>query len=173
MRYSNVTEAQKEAILKTATKSKVLQDLDLDSVTLNDMNRDLVTKALVERNTVGLNNTGLTYDQLVTLLMNIPTSKVLNLTLSGVNLSDLPDQYLSSTISKVKTLDFKNAQLTPVQLSSILCECIWSTSIEELNLTGANFSGVSPQLLMDAFACLTTLNLCSNSEATFLPYSIR
>eukprot|EP00092_Neocalanus_flemingeri_P002836 GFUD01003034.1.p1 GENE.GFUD01003034.1~~GFUD01003034.1.p1 ORF type:complete len:434 (+),score=103.81 GFUD01003034.1:56-1357(+) len=161
MRYSNVTNAQKEAILKSAITSKVLQDLDLDSIALSEIHRDLLTKALVGRNTVGLNNTDLNYDQLVTLLMSIPTSKVENLTLSGINLSDLPEQYLRSTISKVTTLDFSNTCLTPDQLSSILCECIWSISIEELNLTGAHFAGVSSQLLLDAAACLTHLNLCS------------
>jgi len=162
MRYSNVTDIQKEAILKTAIASTSLKELDLDSITLANIHQDLVKKALVGRTTVGLNNTCLTYDQLVTLLMNIPTSKVENLTLSGLNMSDLSEQQVGSILSKVKTLDLSNSRLTPDQLSAILCECIWSYSIEELNLTGANFDGVSSQLLMDAVACLTKINLSSS-----------
>ena len=93
--------------------------------------------------------------------MKIPTSRISSLTLSGINLAELPEQYLCLAVDKVETLNLNNTRLTPDQLSAILCECIWSTSIEELNLTGANFTDVSSQLLMDAFACLTRVSLCS------------
>ena len=134
------------------------------------MHSDLVADALIERRTVGLNNTGLTPDQLVTFLMKIPTSRISSLTLSGINLAELPEQYLCLAVDKVKTLNLNNTCLTPDQLSAILCECIWSTSIEELNLTGANFTDVSSQLLMDAFAC--QFMLCFSHQEAALCHSL-
>ena len=161
MRYTNVTKDQKKAVLKASVTSNHLKDLDLDSIPLDDMDDELITNALVEKRIVGLNNTCLTYSQVVTLLMKIPTSQVTNLTLSGVNLSDIPPHHLCLLVARVEVLDLSNTRLTGDQLAAVLCECIWSTSIEEINLTGANFAGVSSQLLLDGLACLTSVSLCS------------
>ena len=167
MKYSLVTEEQKEAVLRAAVNSEVLQRLDVDSVNLCLVHGDLVSSSLAGRRAVGLNNTGLSHDQLVTLLTRLPSlSRVEDLTLSGNSLSSLPPGLLSAAVSQVRRLDLGHCGLSPDQLSSVLCECLWSTSVEELSLAGAdlgeaNGRGVSPQLLMDAASCLRVLDLCS------------
>jgi len=152
---------QKNVILKNAIDSENLYELDLDSVDLSDINDELIVKGLARRKSVCLNNTNLTYGQLVRVLKSLPVSQISELILSGMDLSELPENFLCLSVSKVRSLDMSNTHLTGDQLSAILCECIWSNSIENLNLTGANFADVSSQLLMDSFACLTKLNLCS------------
>ena len=106
-----------------------------------------------------LNNTSLTMTQLSQLLVTVPTTHIQQLTLSGQDLSHVPCHQLVLPVCQVRTLDISNTQLTEEQLSSLLCSCIWSDTIEDLDITGSNLTDVSSQLILDSVACLTCLNI--------------
>ena len=59
-----------------------------------------------------------------------------------------------------------NTHLTGDQMSDLLCSCIWSDNLEELDITGNSLEHVSSQLLLDSVACLTCLNISSVSPVS-------
>ena len=127
-----------------------------------------LTQAVVARRVINLNNTGLTSSQLVSVLQHSPASHLTTLTLSGLDMSQLPPHLLQLAVLTVRHLDLANTDLQPHHLTALLTEVIWSNNIEELELTGAHLDtdSVTSQLLTDSLACLSSVNLTSTSLNT-------
>ena len=167
LRYCHLTHQQLSCLLSSLSSSRLSQ-LSLDSVSLSQVEEESLARAVLARQVVNLNNTGLTSSQLRLLLLQSPASHLHSLTLSGLDLSSLPPHLLQLAVLKVRHLDLANSELRPQQLTALLTEVIWSNNIEELELTGAQLDtdSVSSQLLTDSLACLTSVNLTSSSLNT-------
>ena len=159
LRYCQLTHGQLTQIMKMLQlkSDHTLDKLDLDSVSLSRVSDDDLRKALVNIRDVDLNNTELSLSQVNNLLDHITYSNIQHLTLSGQDLSHLSANMLSLPVCQVISLDVSNASLTEEQISTLLCSSIWSETIEELDLTGADLGDVSSQLMMDSVSCLTCL----------------
>ena len=167
LRYCSLSEPQLSRLVSSLPSSHLSQ-LSLDSLSLSQVPGESLARALVARQEVNLNNTGLTSSQLASLLQHSPASQLQSLTLSGLDMSSLPPHLLQLAVLSVRHLDLANTELLPDHLTALLSEVIWSNNIEELELTGAQLDtdSVSSQLLTDSLACLTSVNLTSSSLNT-------
>jgi len=161
LRYCQMSLSQLSTIVETMRSLDYLEMLSLDSICLSDINAEALCQSMIIVNELDLNNTGMTLTQLKSLMINIPShrSHIKELTLSGLDLSELSSHHLILPLNQVVRFDVSNSRLTEEQLSSLLCSCIWSETIEDLDVSGSDLTNVSSQLILDSVACLTCLNI--------------
>ena len=104
MRYCQVSQKQLYCIVKILESVTTVKQLCLDSVTLSDIADDNLTKAVVNVNELDLNNTSMTLSQINHLLVNMTTSNIQELTLSGQDLSEISPYHLSMSAAQVNVM---------------------------------------------------------------------
>ena len=87
------------------------------------------------------------------------SSKVKELIMTGLDLSNIDEELLFQTVLNLKSVSFIGGLLTTEQLTSIISAATLSESLQSLNLSSNNLSEVSSELLVRATARLEVLGL--------------
>ena len=98
---------------------------------------------------------------LFTRIANHPNLKLKVFKTWSSDLSSLPSDLLAESIPRLRELHLPNAKLTPDQVENIFLRISRSESLllHSLSLSHNNLSRVSPEVLMEAVARLTTVDL--------------
>ena len=89
LRYCNLSEAQLGWVLDQLASplTTQLREVSLDSISLNNIPVETLSRAVATKQSVNLNNTGLSPLQLSSILLRAPSSLLQTLVLSGVDMS--------------------------------------------------------------------------------------
>jgi len=153
-------------LLEASLTSTTLDDLNLAGVNMSGVPSDLLASAVKCLKKINLGYTTLTTNQSNKLLeASLSSSTLDDLNLSDVNLSGVTPDLLASAVKRLKTVALTDTKLTVEQSNKLLDASLTSTTLEDLNLTGVDLSGVTPTLLASAVKRLKTVKL-NHTELT-------
>lgn len=182
---NDLSEDQCTSILSSSLNSSTLKEMKLSYTNLTSVPSSLLGTALCRLVSLTMEFTSLSTSQLEAVLTSsLASTSLEDVSLRGLDLSDVPAQLISDAARRLRRLDLTcqanrgfsylnylgntyHIYITTPQVTSILTAILSSNSLKDINLSYIDLSQVSTYLLSRAVACLRRVDL-SNSDLSSL-----
>jgi len=163
MYYTLPSTEQITSIIATiAQEDTKLKKFDLDGNDLSHVEPEVLARAAVKLEELGLKDTKLRTEQISSILATIAQedTKLKKLNLEGNDLSHVEPEVLARAAVKLEELDLSYTELRPEQITSIFTTIPQEdTKLKKLNLEGNDLSHVEPEVLATGAVKLEQLGL--------------
>ena len=140
---------------KCRLKKLYIAHVDLSSLTLT-----LLANSVIKMSTLSCRNCNLQNDQVEALFLAVSQTNLERLDLFWNDLSTVTPRLLSTSLTRIVSLNIGNTNLTPAQVDAVFLAIAKSPQLRELDISLNDLSSVSPRLVSSSLAFLVTVNLC-------------